>query len=51
VRALGCRHFEAFDRGNEDFVAGVFQIEDDVLKCSTGALYDRVWGPHGYDVV
>jgi hypothetical protein len=28
----GCRHFEAFDRGNKDFDAGVFRIEDDVLK-------------------
>jgi hypothetical protein len=43
----GCRHFEAFDQGNEDFDAGVFQIEDDVLKHSMGALNDRMWGPHG----
>jgi hypothetical protein len=37
-----CRHFEAFDRGNEDFDASVFQIEDDVLKRYTEALYDRM---------
>jgi hypothetical protein len=28
----GCRHFEVFDRANEDFDHGMFQIEDDVLK-------------------
>jgi hypothetical protein len=47
----GCRHFEAFDRSNEDFGAGVFQVEDDVLKCLVGELYDRMWGPHGRDVI
>jgi hypothetical protein len=47
----GCRHFEAFDRVNEDFDFGVFQIEDDMLKRSAAALYDRMWGPHGRDVV
>jgi hypothetical protein len=47
----GYKHFEAFDRSNEDFDAGVFYVESDVLKRSTGALYDRMWGPHGRDVV
>jgi hypothetical protein len=47
----GCRHFEVFNRANEDFDCGVFQIEDDVLKHSAGALYDRMWGPHGRDIV
>jgi hypothetical protein len=47
----GCRHFEAFDRSYEDFDQGVFQVEDDVLKRSAGALYDRMWGPHGHGVV
>jgi hypothetical protein len=47
----GCRHFEAFDRGNEEFDAGVFQIEDDVLKRSAETLYDRMWGPHGRGVI
>jgi hypothetical protein len=51
LSSKGCRHFEAFDRGNEDFDASVFQIEDDVLKRYTEALYDRMWGPHGCDVV
>jgi hypothetical protein len=46
----GCRHFETFDWSNEDFDAGVFQVEDDVLKRSAGALYDRMWGPHGSGV-
>jgi hypothetical protein len=47
----GCRHFEVFDRANEDFNRGVFQIEDDMLKHFDGALYDRMWGPHGRDIV
>jgi hypothetical protein len=47
----GCRHFKVFDRANGDFDRGVFQIEVDVLKRSAGALYDRMWGPHGRDIV
>jgi hypothetical protein len=43
----GCRHFEVFDRLDEDFERGIFQVEDLVLKQSDGALYDRMWGPHG----
>jgi hypothetical protein len=30
---------------------GVFQGEDNVLKCSAGAPYDRMWGPHGRGVI
>jgi hypothetical protein len=26
-------------------------VEDDVLKRSAGALYDRMWGPHGRGVI
>jgi hypothetical protein len=40
----GCMHFEAFNQSSEDLYQGVFQIEDDVLKFSVGALYDRMWG-------
>jgi hypothetical protein len=47
----GCRHFEVFDRANEDFDRGIFQVKDEVLKRSAGALYDRMWGPHGRDTV
>jgi hypothetical protein len=47
----GCRHFEVFDRVNEDFDRGVFQIEDNMLKCSAGALYDRMWGLHGRSII
>jgi hypothetical protein len=35
----GCGHFE------------VFQVEDPVLKRSEGALFDRMWGPHGRETV
>jgi hypothetical protein len=47
----GCSHFEVFDRATEDFDHGIFQVRDEVLKWSAGALYDRMWGPHGYDTV
>jgi hypothetical protein len=47
----GCRHFEVFDRSDEDFNHEIFQVEDAVLKRSAGALYDRMWGPHGRDTV
>jgi hypothetical protein len=47
----GCRHFEVFDQSNEDFDRGVFQVEDDVLKRSTGMFFDRMWGPHGRGIV
>jgi hypothetical protein len=47
----GCRHFEVFDRSDEDFDHEIFQVEDAVLKRSAGALYDRMWGPHGRDTV
>jgi hypothetical protein len=48
---VGYRHFEAFDQSNEDFDQGLFQVEDVVLKHSVGALYDRMWGPHGRGVI
>jgi hypothetical protein len=47
----GCRHFEVFDRSNEYFQREIFQVEDAVLKQCAGALYDRMWGPHGRDTV
>jgi hypothetical protein len=47
----GCRHFKVFDRVTEDFDCGIFQVGDEVLKRSAGALYDKMWGPHGRDTV
>jgi hypothetical protein len=47
----GCRHFEVFDRSDEDFDREIFQVEDAVLKRSAGALYDRMWGPHSCETV
>jgi hypothetical protein len=47
----GCRHFEVFDRSNEDFDRGIFQVGDEVLKRSAGALYDMMWGSHGRDTI
>jgi hypothetical protein len=43
----GCGHFEVFDRSDEGFEREIFQVEDPVLKRSAGALFDRMWGPHG----
>jgi hypothetical protein len=36
----GCRHFEVFDQADEDFERDVYKV-----------LYDRMWGPHGREVV
>jgi hypothetical protein len=47
----GCRQFEVFDRSDEDIKRRIFQVEDPMLKRSAGALYDRMWGPHGRDIV
>jgi hypothetical protein len=47
----GCGHFEVFDQSDENFERKIFQVEDPVLKQSVGALFDRMWGPHGREVV
>jgi hypothetical protein len=47
----GCGHFEVFDQSDENFEREIFQVEDPVLKQSAGALFDRMWGPHGREVV
>jgi hypothetical protein len=47
----GCRHYEAFDQADEDFGRNIYKVEDPVVKESAGALYDRMWGLYGGDVV
>jgi hypothetical protein len=47
----GCRHFEVFDQADEDFERDIYKVEDPVVKESVGAIYDRMWGPHGRGVV
>jgi hypothetical protein len=47
----GCRHFEVFDQADEDFERDIYKVEDHVVKESAGAIYDRMWGPHGREVV
>jgi hypothetical protein len=47
----GCSHYEGFDRSDEDFVSEIFKVEDPVVKDSVGALFDRMWGPHGREAV
>jgi hypothetical protein len=47
----GCRHYEVFDQADEDFECDIYKVEDPIVKESAGALYDRMWGPHGREVV
>jgi hypothetical protein len=47
----GCRHYEVFDQSEENFEREIFKVEDPMLKQSAGALFDRMWGPHGRDTV
>jgi hypothetical protein len=47
----GCGQFEAFDQSDEGFEREIFQVEDPVMKRSAGALFDRMWGPHGRETV
>jgi hypothetical protein len=47
----GCSHYEVFDRSDEDFERDIYKVEDPVVKESSGALFDRMWGPHGREVV
>jgi hypothetical protein len=47
----GCSHYEVFDRSDEDFEREIYKVEDPVVKESAGALFDRMWGPHGQEVV
>jgi hypothetical protein len=47
----GCRHYEVFDQADEDFERDIYKVEDPVVMESAGALYDRMWGPHGREVV
>jgi hypothetical protein len=47
----GCSHYEVFDRSDEDFGREIFKVEDPVVKDAGGALFDRMWGPHGREAV
>jgi hypothetical protein len=47
----GCRHYEVFDQSDEDFEREIYKVEDPVVKESARALFDRMWGPHGREVV
>jgi hypothetical protein len=47
----GCRHYEVFNQSDENFEREIFKDEDPVVKESTGALFDRMWGPHGREAV
>jgi hypothetical protein len=47
----GCKHYEVFDQSDENFECEIFKVEDPVVKDSVGALFDRMWGPHGREAV
>jgi hypothetical protein len=47
----GCRHYKVFNQSDKNFEREIFKVEDPVLKQSTGALFDRMWGPHGRETV
>ena len=47
----GCRHYEVFDQSDENFEREIYKVEDPVVKQSAGALFDRMWGPHGQEAV
>jgi FMN-dependent NADH-azoreductase len=47
----GCRHYKVFDQADEIFEREIFKVEDPMVKKSTGALFDRMWGPHGREAV
>jgi hypothetical protein len=47
----GCWHYEVFDQADEDFERDIYKVDDPIVKESAGALYDRMWGPHGREVV
>jgi hypothetical protein len=47
----GCKHYEVFDQSDENFEREIFKVEDPMVKDSAGALFDRMWGPHGRKAV
>jgi hypothetical protein len=47
----GYRHYEVFDQADEDFEQDIYKVEDPIVKESAEAIYDRMWGPHGREVV
>jgi hypothetical protein len=47
----GCGHFVVFDQSDKGFEREIFQVEDPMQKWSAGALFDRMWGPHGRETV
>jgi hypothetical protein len=47
----GCQHYEVFDQADEDFERDIYKVEDPIVKESAGAIYDRMWGAHGREVV
>jgi hypothetical protein len=47
----GCKHYEVFDQSDGNFEHEIFKVEDPMVKDVVGALFDRMWGPHGREAV
>jgi hypothetical protein len=51
VTCEGCRQYEVFDQADRNFEREIFKVQDPVVKQLAGALFDRMWGPHGREAV
>jgi hypothetical protein len=51
VTCEGAMNALSRDRSDEDFGREIFKVEDPVVKDFAGALFDRMWGPHGREAV
>jgi hypothetical protein len=47
----GCRHYKVFDQSDKNFEREIFKADDPMVKQLAGALFDRMWGPHGREAV
>ena len=46
-----CRHYKVFDQSDKNFEREIFKADDPMVKQLAGALFDRMWGPHGREAV
>jgi hypothetical protein len=51
VKAQAAQAEANLAQADEDFERDIYKVEDPVVKESAGAIYDRMWGPHGREVV
>jgi chromosome segregation ATPase len=51
VKAQAAQAEANLAQADEDFERDIYKVEDPVVKESAEAIYDRMWGPHGREVV